>query len=118
MKKKKILIIEDDANIREVLELALEFEGYDIVTAVNGKDGIDQIGKGITPDLILLDLMMPVMNGWEFLEALKLDKTSNHIPVIVVSAFMDKSAPIDCKAFLSKPLHLEELLETVKEHAL
>ena len=116
MNKKKILIVEDDANIREVLELALEFEGYDIVCAVNGKDGVDQLAKGINPDLILLDLMMPVMNGWEFVEKLSMDQKNKNIPVVVVSAFIEKNTPIKCSAYVAKPVDLTHLLNTVKEH--
>lgn len=116
MSKKKILIIEDDANIREVLELALVFEGYDIVCAVNGKDGIDQLANGLTPDLILLDLMMPIMNGWEFVENLSMDQKNKQIPVVVVSAFVEKKTPIKCSAFVAKPVDLTNLLSTLKEH--
>jgi CheY-like chemotaxis protein len=117
MNKKKILIIEDDANIREVLELALVFEGYDIFCAVNGKDGIDQLAKGISPDLILLDLMMPIMNGWEFVEKLSMDQKNKNVPVVVISAFTEKNIPIKCSAFVPKPFDLTHLLNTLKEHA-
>lgn len=118
MNKKRILIIEDDANIREVLELALASEGYEVSSASNGKDGLSRIASHGKPDLILLDLMMPIMNGWEFVEALKSSKELSTLPVVVVSAFTEKSHQISCNAFLTKPLDLNLLLRAIEEHAL
>lgn len=115
MSKKRILVVEDDANIRDVLKLALEFEGFEVITAKNGKEGLVLLDK-TKPGLILLDLMMPVMNGWEFVEHLKNENLFKKYPVIVVSAYSERAKAIDCKDFVLKPLELEDLLESVKRN--
>jgi CheY-like chemotaxis protein len=115
MSQKKILVIEDDANIRDVLKLALEFEGYEVVSAKNGKEGLDLLEE-TDPGLILLDLMMPVMNGWEFVDHLKEKNLFEKYPVVVVSAYSERAKSIDCRDFVLKPLELEDLLSSVKEN--
>jgi CheY-like chemotaxis protein len=116
MNKKKILIVEDDVNIREVLKLALDFEGYDVVTAQNGKEGLEALEKNPSAGLILLDLMMPVMNGWEFVDELKSRNQFQHFPIIVVSAYSERAKTIDCTDFVLKPLELDNLLDSVKKN--
>lgn len=116
MSSKKVLIIEDDANIRDVLKLALNFEGYDVVTANNGQEGLQVLDKETRPGLILLDLMMPVMNGWEFVDELKKRDKDSQIPVVVVSAYSERARAIDCTDFVLKPLELETLLNSVNKN--
>ena len=116
MNKKTILVIEDDINIRDVLKLSLEFEGYHVLTAGNGKQGFEVLEQEALPGLILLDLMMPVMNGWEFLEAIKKKEILNTIPIVVVSAYADKARTIECQDFVSKPLDLDHLMATILKH--
>lgn len=116
MSQKQILVIEDDANIRDVLQLALNFEGYKVVTAKNGKEGLELLSKIPHPGLILLDLMMPVMNGWEFVEAFRKKIEFKDIPVVVVSAYSERARAIECAEFVLKPLELETLLLAVKKH--
>ncbi len=116
MNKKKILVIEDDPNIREVLKLALDFEGYEVVTAQNGKEGIEKLDKNPTAGLILLDLMMPVMNGWEFVDELKSRNQLGNVPIIVVSAYSERAKSIECSDFVLKPLELDSLLQSVKKN--
>lgn len=115
MTKKDVLIVEDDANIREVLKLALDFEGYKVVLATNGKEAMDLLPK-INPGLIILDLMMPVMNGWEFVEEIKKHEEYRHIPIVVVSAYSERAKAIECTEFVQKPLELETLLQAVSKH--
>lgn len=113
MSNRSILIVEDEREIREVLQQALEFEGYTTLAASNGAEAMDALDKE-TPALILLDLMMPVMDGWEFLERRKPRDAA--IPVIVVSAVAgmgSRSAKAD--AFLKKPVELDTLLQTVEK---
>src|SRR5215471_13743137 len=86
---KSILLIEDEVDIRTILKDALEWEGYCVYTASNGKEGIDLLTKIPPPSLILLDLMMPVMNGWEFADALDVDRACRDIPIVILSAFSD-----------------------------
>lgn len=112
-----IVIIEDDEDIRDTLCLALEFEGYRVFCASNGKEGIDLLERNGAPCLILLDLMMPIMNGWEFLQARSHRQDLSPVPVIVVSAFGDEGV-MDCtvEACLRKPIELETLLKMVNRY--
>lgn len=116
MNQKTLLVIEDDTNIRDVLKLSLQFEGYQVLTAENGKQGFEVLNQGIMPGLILLDLMMPIMNGWEFVGAIKEHKALKQIPIIIVSAYADRARSIDCHDFILKPLELTHLMQTVKKH--
>lgn len=115
MSSKEILLIEDDENIQDVVKLALEFEGYNVVAANNGKEALQILPK-LNPGLILLDLMMPVMNGWEFMEEFKKRYDAKSIPVVVISAYSERAVNIDCTEFVQKPLELDTLLNAVKKH--
>lgn len=112
---KTILIVEDDESIRETLQAVLELEGHEVLTAENGQEGLNVLATQPQPCLILLDLMMPVMNGWEFATALEKDAKFSSIPIIVVSAYTDKATTIKSIAFLKKPIDLRSLNETVKK---
>lgn len=115
MTQKEILLVEDDENIQDVVKLALEFEGYKVVSANNGKEALN-ILSSLNPGLILLDLMMPVMNGWEFMEEFRKRDTAKDIPVVVISAYSERAVNIDCTEFVQKPLELDTLLNAVKKH--
>jgi CheY-like chemotaxis protein len=82
---RQILVIEDNADIRKLLMLTLESEGYCVVGAADGREGLDVLARISGLCLILLDLMMPVMNGWEFLRAKQKDGVLAVIPVVVIS---------------------------------
>ncbi len=116
---KKILIIEDDISIRELLEEIFEFEGYAVDASVNGSEGIKSLHTNI-PDVILMDVMMPIMDGYEFrLEQLK-NPHWKSIPVIAMSAQQQKDEKLESYGithFISKPLELDDLLDTVRELA-
>jgi CheY-like chemotaxis protein len=112
-----ILIVDDDDDIRELLAEFLEDEGYRVVTARNGLDALGRLrAGGAPPCLILLDLMMPVMNGFQFLEAFRSDPALALIPVAVVSAHgglgPSERAAIAAPIY-AKPLDLDALLEVV-----
>ena len=113
---KGILVIEDNKEIQDSLKMALEVEGYNVFTADNGKEGIEKLEQIPTPCLILLDLMMPVMNGWEFVEVISKDIMLSTIPVVVVSAFGDKKGSPKTEGYIQKPIDLEALLSTVGKH--
>jgi len=85
-KKIKILIAEDDKSIRELYAFKLEKSGFEVFTAEDGGKGWD-LAKKEQPDIILLDIMMPVMNGFEVLKKLRKDKETENIPVVVLSNF-------------------------------
>jgi len=108
----EILVVDDDADIRSALTQALEFEGYRVASAANGREAWDSLRSAPAPALILLDLMMPVMNGAEFLDLLRRDEQLRAVPVVVVTAFGSAVAPIAAEAqgVLSKPLDLEQLI--------
>jgi two-component system chemotaxis response regulator CheY len=112
---KSILVVEDDGGIRETLKYALELEGYKVFTAANGRIAVDLLPKISKPCLILLDLMMPEMNGWEFVDAIEKDKELAAIPVVVVTAFADRSRTIKSNGVIKKPVDLDVLYSVVKQ---
>lgn len=109
---KKILIIDDNVNIRASLRMALELFGFEIFEAANGQEGLSLLQK-IIPSIILLDLMMPVMNGWQFVDSLAQEKTLSTIPIVVLTAFIDKVKTIKANAFVAKPFEFTHLLEVI-----
>lgn len=115
-----IVIIEDDVDLRETMKDLLEMEGFSVCTAENGKAGLTLIENSGKPCLILLDLMMPEMNGWEFLEAMQRDKQAllAKTPVAVVSAAADMTdvqQQYGCSV-LKKPVSLDQLLALAHAH--
>jgi CheY-like chemotaxis protein len=105
-------VIEDDLHIRGTLQMVLELEGYEVRTAAHGREALDRM-RGAPADLILLDLMMPVMNGWEFLAERNADRELRSIPVIVLSAGGQVSPSDRAQAVLRKPVELDELLAAI-----
>lgn len=118
--KKPVLLIEDDAAIRETLGLLFELEGFNAIFASNGQEGLDLLRKHSSElGLVLLDLMMPVMDGREFLEKLEKEGTAEQksVPIYICSAV--KEAGINhISGFLRKPLDLPQLLDTLKRHCI
>jgi CheY-like chemotaxis protein len=111
------MIVEDDEGIRDTLQFALELENYTVVTAANGRLGLELLSAIPPPSLILLDLMMPVMNGWEFADALKRDSQLTRIPVVIVTAYGDQAKAIDASGVITKPVELEALFHVVRQCA-
>lgn len=113
---KRILVVEDDTSIRELLVELLESEGYSVASAINGLEGLKYLQTEGAPDLILIDLMMPVMDGYSFrTEQLKNEQWSK-IPTVVMSAeanAKEKMKNFNITAFLSKPVELDTILKTV-----
>jgi len=117
MSTKKILYVEDDDNIVYMLKPRLEREGYEVLIAVDGKEGID-LANNRNPDLILMDLELPVLDGWEASKHLKKDPNTKHIPIIALSARVmeeDRSRAIDagCDDFESKPVDFDSLMKKI-----
>lgn len=113
---KKILIVEDDISIRELLVEIFECEGYEVVSSVNGSEGIRALENYI-PDVILMDMLMPIMDGFAFREEQLKKPEWENIPVLAMSAQdqeNDKLESIGIKHFVQKPLELELLLSQVK----
>lgn len=109
-----ILVVDDDEPTRNSLREILEDEGYRVETASNGQEAIDKLERDEPPDLILLDLMMPVMDGWEFLAHQKSRSPSRPVPIVLLSgmAFI-RDAP-GVADFLSKPIRPDKLLSCIK----
>ena len=113
-----ILVIEDDVPIRDTIRWSLEAEGYSVLVAGDGKAGLDLLKQAKAPCLILLDLMLPIMNGWEFLAELRRQPSTMlaAIPVLVTSAAGDResaSAVRQAEGYMKKPIDLELLLKFV-----
>jgi CheY-like chemotaxis protein len=109
-----VLIVDDDDGIQAFLTVALTSEGYDVMTASNGAVALDVV-TWYRPRLIYLDMYMPVMNGWAFLQAY-LMLPAPHAPIIAASANTLKPASLSgVSAFLAKPFDLDELLDLVKK---
>jgi len=112
----RVLIVEDDDSAREALSDCLEMEGFTVASARNGKEALDYLHSSPLPKIILLDLYMPVMTGWEFREAQKKDAAIAHIPVVVVTAFGSGiTKQIDADVIMHKPLDLDRLLSVIRD---
>jgi CheY-like chemotaxis protein len=113
----QVLIVEDDDSAREALSDCLEMEGFRVAAACNGKEALDYLRSAHLPKVILLDLYMPVMTGWEFREAQKKDAAIADIPVVVVTAFgSGMTKRIDANVIMHKPLDLDRLLTVIREY--
>lgn len=113
---KCVLIVDDDDGFRSVLMELLQGFGYDVLCAENGLVALELLRRGLRPCLILLDLMMPKMNGWEFLECQRQEPALAHIPVAILSGVdrLDaKAASLGVSTLLRKPVELDTLLEVV-----
>jgi CheY-like chemotaxis protein len=112
-----ILVVEDDKSLRESLCEALELEGYIAVSVENGQAALKHLTGGARPCMILLDLMMPVMDGWTFREEMLKDDSLAAIPVIVMTAATPaRAAAIASEAILYKPLHMGKVVHVVQQH--
>lgn len=114
---KTVLVVDDDGDLRGVAAIALGLEGYAVWEATNGLEALRILRSGSVPCVVLLDLRMPVMNGWEFLEERRGDSVLSKIPVVALSAGYLGEGPIDgVVAFMPKPVDLEDLLRTVRTY--
>jgi len=115
-----VLVVDDDPKARHGMGQFLEAEGYSVRTAANGREALDCLRQGPVPAVILLDLKMPVMDGWEFLQEQRADPALASIPVVVISATnpqQARAAALGAADYLQKPVLTEELAEKVQRHA-
>ncbi len=118
--RRRLVYIEDEQEMIDLVRLILNRRGFDIIGANGGRDGLDAVRKN-HPDLVLLDLMMPDMDGWDVYQQMKADESTQHIPVIVVTA---KAQSIDkvlglhiakVDDYISKPFSPQELVDSVEK---
>lgn len=114
--QKPILVVDDDADIRETVADVLDHLGYSVITAENGRVALDLLRAGPPPALILLDLMMPDMDGWEFLSELRASPPFESVPVVILSAMDRARGPAEA-GYLRKPFDLDDLLAVVERYA-
>ena len=114
--KKRILIIDDDHSIRDAIQHLLEAEGYTIFLADHGKDGLELLRNMEPPCAILLDIQMPIMDGYEFLREKSADPAIANIPVVVLSATADAKDLNGAADFIRKPFSIPQLLGTVEKY--
>ncbi len=116
----RILSVEDDVDLQQVFAYVFKKKGWDVEYAYDGKDGLEK-AKALKPELILLDMMLPGLNGIEVIEALKADENTRTIPVIVMTAYPSdesflRSAVIAMGAveYLAKPVRVDDLIKTIE----
>lgn len=114
-----VLVVEDEANIRLVLKLALEEEGHQVVTTDNGQECLARLEQGLWPDVILADLCMPRLSGRALVEEIRTNDEYRHIPIAIVTGSVPVSSELPPKgtyqALISKPFDLGVIYETVKK---
>ena len=115
--RRDVLIVDDDPDIRDAVGECLRYEGYDVHSAADGRDALDRLEYGLRPAVILLDLMMPVLNGFDVLEALKSRPEWKSIPVVIVSANRGYEAEdlSGAVSILRKPVNVDRLLAAVEQ---
>ena len=115
---KVVLVVDDDAGLQETLQAALEFENYEVVIAEDGLVALEKLST-VTPNLILLDIMMPRMDGYTFAQELQRRGLRSSIPVIVLTAdgrAQQKAALVGADGYLEKPFDIDEFLDQVERH--
>lgn len=120
MKSQKILIIDDELDLIETIRFPLELEGYQVLVAHNGEDGLN-LARKENPDLILLDLMLPKLDGYKVCRFLKFDERYKHIPILMLTArsqekdrLLGKETGAD--EYITKPFDLEDLIHKVQKY--
>lgn len=116
---KKILVVDDEPDVASLLSLLLKSQGYDVISAGDGQDALEKARSG-KPDLILLDIMLPKLDGYKVARMLKFDENFRHIPIIMLTAkIQDKDRTMGMEmgadAYVSKPFNTPQLLELIKE---
>jgi len=117
-KKKNILVVDDEPGIVSLIDDYLTIRGYNVYAALDGEEGLDA-AKKVVPDIIILDIMMPHMNGYEMLRRLKKDKRTMSIPVIMLSAKTGdndklKAMELYSETYMTKPFELADLKEKIE----
>ena len=118
MKLTTVLVVDDDAEIRQALAELLEDEDYGVRLAANGKEALELVSAGLRPDVILLDVMMPVMDGWHFLSARLKYPELVEVPIIIISAGQEaerEAHKVGLFEVAKKPLHVDDLIQRIED---
>ena len=115
----KVLLVEDQEDNRDMLTRRLKKRGYEVEIAVDGAEGVEK-ARSEAPDLILMDMSLPVMDGWEATRILKAEEATRSIPVVALTAHAmstdrEKAFEAGCDAYETKPIELPRLLETMEK---
>jgi CheY-like chemotaxis protein len=117
----RVLVVDDDDVIRQLITVNLELEGFEVATAIDGQDCLDKV-KDVRPDVVTLDIMMPRLDGWEAASRLRADPETADIKVVLLSARaqeadLARGSRIGVDAYLTKPFDPDELIEVVRRLA-
>ena len=117
----RVLVVDDDDVIRQLISVNLELEGFDVSTAVDGQDCLEKV-KAVRPDVVTLDIMMPRLDGWEAASRLRADPDTADIKVVLLSARaqeadLERGSRIGVDAYLTKPFDPDELIDVVRRLA-
>ncbi len=120
MSQKKILVVDDEVDLVETLRFPLEMEGYEVLVSYNGEDGLNK-ARSESPDLIILDLMLPKLDGYKVCRLLKFDERYKHIPIIMLTAKTQEKDRIlgmetGANEYLTKPFEIDELINKIKSY--
>lgn len=120
MNSKKILVVDDEVDLVKTLRFSLETEGYTVLASYNGEDALNQARKE-NPDLVLLDIMLPKLDGYKVCRLLKFDERYKHIPILILTAKTqekDKIIGMETGAdeYITKPFDMDELMEKIKAY--
>ena len=118
MSQKKILVVDDEIDLVETLRFPLEMEGYNVQVSYNGEDALNQ-ARTEKPDLILLDLMLPKLDGYKVCRLLKFDERYKHIPILMLTAKIQEKDKLlgketGANEYITKPFDMDELMKKVK----
>ena len=117
---KSILVADDDPDIVNIVAMSLEAQGHVVFKAANGREAVEQAHQN-TPDLILMDMMMPVLSGYEAVGELKADETTRGIPIVGLSAKamstdMERALDVGIDGYITKPFRISQILSTVESY--
>ena len=120
MNPRKILVVDDEVDLVKTIQFSLELEGYKVLVSYNGEDALNQARKE-NPDLIILDLMLPKLDGYKVCRLLKFDEKYKHIPILMLTAKTqekDKIVGMETGAdeYITKPFDMDELMEKIKTY--
>jgi len=116
---KKILLVDDETDLVEMVKMRLEANGYEVVPAYDGQDGLEK-ARSLKPDLIILDLMLPKMDGYKVCRMLKFDEKYKNIPIVLFTARVQEAdqkmgEEVGANAYITKPFEPQALLDKIKE---